>query len=80
MPKAAGSDLKTVRAAPKPQPSRPIMKFAQPAPGPHHNPPAATPPTPSNELAAHAVRTASSPGGIDPRQMHHGASDPGNID
>jgi hypothetical protein len=68
MPKAAGSDLKTVRAAPRPQPSRPIKKFARPAPGPHHNPPAAIPPTPSNAVAAHAVRVASSKGGIYPRQ------------
>jgi hypothetical protein len=60
---------KTVRTAPpKPQPSRPIKSFPQPAPGPHHNPPRATPPTPSNEVAAHAVRVASNPGSIDPRQ------------
>jgi hypothetical protein len=77
MPKSSGESLKITRAPPKPQASRPIKRFEQPALGPHHNPPAATPPTPSNKLAAEAVRTASSPGGIDPRQMRH---DPGNID
>ncbi|TYL83619.1 hypothetical protein [Bradyrhizobium cytisi] len=62
--------MKIVRNAPPPSPpSRPILKFAAPAPGPHHNPPAATPPTPSNEVAAHAVRVASSQGSINPRQQ-----------
>jgi hypothetical protein len=79
MPKAAGADMKTVRLAPRPQPqARSIKSFAPPALGPHHNPPAATPPTPSNEVAAHAVRTAKNPGSIDPRQMRN--SDPSNID
>jgi hypothetical protein len=72
MPKASGQNLKVTRLAPRPQPvARPIMRFNQPAQGPHHNPPAATPPTPSNEVAAHAVRVASSPGGIDPKMMHY---------
>jgi hypothetical protein len=80
MPKPSGQDLKITRTSPKPQPSREIKRFAQPDLGPHHAPPAATPPTPSNATAAHAVKVASSRGGIDPRQMRHGAPDPGNID
>jgi hypothetical protein len=77
MPKLSGESLKVIRASPLPSPaSRPIKRFEPPTPGPHHNPPAATPPTPSNEVAAHAVKVASSPGSIDPRKMH----DPGNID
>jgi hypothetical protein len=72
MPKASGQNLKVIRAAPRPQPaSRPIKRFTPPAPGPHHNPPAATPPTPSNAVARHAVEVASSPGGIDPKMMHY---------
>jgi hypothetical protein len=59
-------------------PSRAIKSFGQPADGPHRNPPAATPPTPSNAEAAKAVRIASSSGGINPRQMRN--SDPSNID
>jgi hypothetical protein len=61
---------KTVRTAPpKPQTWQPIKKFPQPAPNP---PPAAHPTVrSSNEVAAHAVRVASEPGGIDPRQMHN---------
>jgi hypothetical protein len=65
---------------PKPQPARAIKHFDRPEAGPHHNPPAATPPTPSNALAADATRIAKNPPGIDPRQMHDRASDPGNID
>jgi hypothetical protein len=77
--KQSGQDNRTVRLAPRPQPaSRPIKSFDPPAPGPHHNPPHATPPTPSNEVAAHAVRIAKNPGSIDPRQMSN--SDPSNID
>jgi hypothetical protein len=70
MPKSSGQSLKVTRAPPRPQPSREIKRFEQRAPGPHHNPPAATPPTPSNELAAEAVRIASDHDrSIDPRQM-----------
>jgi hypothetical protein len=64
MPKSAGSDMKPpVRLAPRPQPPlRPIHHLAQPAPAPPppHNPPQGG----SNEIAAKAVRIASSPGGI----------------
>jgi hypothetical protein len=61
--------MEPVRGPSKPQPaSRPIQKFDGPADGPHRNPPRGTPPTPSNEEAAKAVRIASSPGGIDGRQ------------
>jgi hypothetical protein len=77
MPKAAGASMKTIRGTPRPQPpSRPIQSFAQPADGPHRNPPAATPPTPSNAEAAKAVRIASSAGGIDVRKRY---DDPGNL-
>lgn len=48
--------------------SRAIKRFEQPAPGPHHNPPKATPPKASNAMAARAVRIAASPGGINPKQ------------
>lgn len=61
----------TRHAAPPSPPSRPIKRFEQPALGPHHVPPAATPAAASNEEAAHAVRVASSPGGIDPRQQRY---------
>jgi hypothetical protein len=43
-------------------PSRPIKRFVPPAPAP--KPPSHKPPRSSNEVARHAVRTASSPGGI----------------
>jgi hypothetical protein len=77
MPKAAGEGMKTVQGPSRPQPpSRPIKSFAQPADGPHRNPPAATPPTPSNAEAAKAVRIASSPGGIDVRKRY---DDSGNL-
>jgi hypothetical protein len=63
--------MKIIRTAPpKSQPWRPV-KLYRPAPGPHHNPPPATPPTPSNEVAAHAVRIAKNPPGIDPGQQHN---------
>jgi hypothetical protein len=50
-------------------PSRPIKRFPTPA----RNPPPVTHPKirSSNATAAHAVRVASSPGGIDPRQRHN---------
>ena len=77
MPKAAGADMKTVRLAPRAQPqAQQIKRFTPPALGPHHNPPAATPPTASNDLAAATVRAAKNPGGIDVRKRY---DDPGNI-
>jgi hypothetical protein len=45
---------------------RPIKGQPQPSPGPQHK---GLPATPSNELAAEAVRIASTPGSIDPRQQ-----------
>jgi hypothetical protein len=70
MPKSSGQSLKITRGPPKPQPWRPV-KLYRPAEGPHHRPTPATPPTPSNDVAAKAVRIASSPGGIDGRQQHN---------
>jgi hypothetical protein len=62
--------MKITRNAPKPQPSRQIKKFTPPALGPHHGPPAATPPTPSNKLASAAVRIAGDKNGkINPKQQ-----------
>jgi hypothetical protein len=49
----------------KSQEWRPIKSFAQPAP----NPPPVSRPAPSNEVAAHAVKIASEPGSINPKQM-----------
>jgi hypothetical protein len=64
--------MKIVQGPSRPlPPSRPIIRQLPQAPGPHRNPPPATPPTPSNATAAETVRIASSPGGIDPRQMHN---------
>jgi hypothetical protein len=61
--------MKIVRTPAPPAPkSRSILRFDQPAPAAV---PASDKPTPSNECAAHAVSVASSPGGIDPRQMHN---------
>jgi hypothetical protein len=58
--------MKTVRTAPPKQSWQPIKKFDQPPPAPT---PIFVKPTPSNECAAHAVRIASEPGGIDGRQQ-----------
>jgi hypothetical protein len=59
--------MKIVRTSAPPAPkSRPIMCFPTPAPA---TPTAHEPPRSSNDVAAHAVRVASSPGGIDPRQQ-----------
>ena len=55
--------VRTSTTAPK---ERPIMRFPQPAPNP---PPVAVKPTPSNPTAAHAVKVASEPGGINPKQQ-----------
>jgi hypothetical protein len=52
-----------------PPPSRLIKTFSAPALGPHHVPAKATPPTPSNEVAAKAVRTAKNPPGINDTQQ-----------
>jgi hypothetical protein len=69
--------MKVIRtAAPKPQPSRPIMRLAQPAPA---APPRSGKPRASNACAAHAVRVASSPGSINPSQTPP-AYDPSNLD
>ena len=57
--------MNMIRHPEKPQPSRPIKSFSQAAPA---APPPAFP-KPSNAIAAHAVRVASNPGSIDPRQM-----------
>jgi FtsP/CotA-like multicopper oxidase with cupredoxin domain len=60
--------MKVVRTNAPPAPKeRTIMRFPQPAPA--APPPAHPHVRSSNEVAAHAVRVASSPGGIDPRQM-----------
>jgi hypothetical protein len=61
--------MKIVRTpAPPAIPSKSIKRFSEPAPA---TPPSYEPVRSSNEVAAHAVRTASSPGGIDPRQQVH---------
>ena len=66
MPKKSGESLKVTRLPPRPlPPSRPIKRFDQPSLGPHHNPTAGTAGTPSNALAAKAVRMAADPGNID---------------
>jgi hypothetical protein len=60
--------MKIVRTSAPPAPKeRPIMRFPEPAPAPP--PPAHEMPRASNEVAAHAVRIASSPGGINPKQQ-----------
>lgn len=53
---------------PPPMKSRSMMTFNEPRPA---SPPPSKAPKASNEVAAHAVRVASNPGGIDPRQMHN---------
>jgi hypothetical protein len=58
--------MKTVRTAPPSQTWQPIKRFPQPAP----NPPMVIDRTPpSNACAAHAVKVASEPGGINPKQQ-----------
>jgi len=70
--------MKTTRAPARPAPvARAIKRFDAPADGPHRHPEQHSPSGGSNALAAAAVRKASHPGSIDPRQMH---SDLGNID
>ena len=60
--------MKIVRTSAPPAPkSRTIMRFVPPPPAP---PPAADPPVrSSNAIAAHAVKVASSPGSINPKQQ-----------
>jgi hypothetical protein len=61
MPKASGSNMKTVRLAPRPQPSRPIK---------HQTPPAAPLVRPMSPGAPkQADQLKQEPDGIDPRQM-----------
>jgi len=81
MPKNSGEDLKIVRRAPQPK-ARPIKRFDPPA-GPKQDPMSQRagkqadrltsggkpPQGGSNAIAAKAVRTASTPGKIDPRQQ-----------
>jgi hypothetical protein len=60
--------MKIVRtSAPPPIRSRSIKRFSEPAPAappPEHETPRA-----SNDVAAHAVRIASTPGSINPKQQ-----------
>jgi len=85
MPKAAGSEMKTTRLAPRQQPkARPIKRF-DPPDGPKVDPmsmdaakqadrltSAGKPPQGgSNKIAAKAVRIASTPGKINPKQQHY---------
>jgi hypothetical protein len=59
--------MKIVRTpAPPAAKARPIKCFPAPSP---NAPPASDKPTPSNECAAHAVRIASNPGSINPKQQ-----------
>jgi hypothetical protein len=51
----------------KSPPSRPIKRFTPPPPAP--KPPPSGKPRASNAVAAHAVRVASEPGGINPKQQ-----------
>jgi hypothetical protein len=61
--------MKIVRtSAPAPK-ERSIMRFDQPAPA--APPPAHEMPRASNDVAADAVRIASTPGKIDPRQQRY---------
>ena len=58
--------MKIIRSSTPKQPWQPIKRFEQAAPNP---PPVYTKPTPSNDVAAHAVLIASSPGSINPTQQ-----------
>jgi hypothetical protein len=58
--------MKIIRTAPPKQSWEPIKKFDQPPPA---SAPVYTKPTASNALAAEAVRIASEPGGISPKQQ-----------
>jgi hypothetical protein len=61
--------MKIIRSTPAKQEWRAIKCFDPPAPNP---PPEAHPTVrSSNEVAAHAVKIASEPGEIDPRQMRY---------
>jgi hypothetical protein len=79
MPKAAGSEMKTVRGPSRPvPPSRVIKSFERRADGPHRNPVKHSPSGGSNALAAEAVRKASDHGGkIEVRKRYDHSS---NID
>jgi hypothetical protein len=56
-----------MRSSKSSPPSRPIKRFVPPTPAP--KPPSRNPPRASNATAAHAVRTASSPGHINPKKQ-----------
>jgi hypothetical protein len=72
MPKSANSEMKIVQGPSRPQPpSRKIMHQTPPEPGPHHNPPSASPGTASNQVASATVRAAENPGSIDPTQQRY---------
>lgn len=73
MPKKSGEDHAAVRLAPS-RPAaagRSINHQTPPIDGPHRNPVNHAPIRGSNDVAAQAVRSASTPGSIDPRQMHY---------
>jgi hypothetical protein len=72
MPKKSGEAMPPIkRQPPMRPPSRAPLHFDRPAPGPHHNPVNHPAVRSSNAVAADAVRTASSPGKIDPRQQRY---------
>lgn len=61
---------KSVRTAPsKPQPSRPIKRFAPPPPAPPM--PSQRSSSASNKTAADTIRQANNPKGIDPTQQRY---------
>jgi hypothetical protein len=71
MPKAAGGEMTTIRAAPsRPQPpSRPIKRFDPPLD--HRIMPAAPAKPPGGDPKIAADVKKSDSGGIDPRQQHY---------
>jgi hypothetical protein len=67
MPKAAGSEMKTIRAAPRPQPSRSIKRMAPP-PAPYVRPMSQGAPKIAADLKPEEKHPS---GSIDPRQQHY---------
>jgi hypothetical protein len=67
MPKPSGQDLKITRTSPKPQPSRPIKRFAPPSA------PLVRPSSPGAPKIAADLKPAEKhpTGSIDPRQMRY---------